>query len=225
MASKFKHYPDEPQNQDAKNAYYILCSAHEAASSFLEIFEKERRVRKAIGSPTDEEQDLLRAMLVFASSGLDSMLKQLVHDTLPAVICKEKGAHELFREHIERKLKKGSETDIKYLATVLACPDPRQTMMRDLVDSLRANSLQSKDQLLKVGAHFNILSAKLSSDFDFLQKIFEARNQIAHEMDIDFTQSNRSRHSRRTKDMIAFTNEIFRISDFCLRHVDSCLSN
>jgi hypothetical protein len=139
-------------------------------------------------------------------------------------ICKEKGAHELFREYIERKLKKGAETDIKYLASVLACPDPRQTMMNDLVQSLQANSLQSKDQLLKVASHFNIPSDKLSKDFSLLQKIFEARNQIAHEMDIDFTQTNRSRHSRRKEDMIAFTNEIFRISNFCLRQVDDCLS-
>src|SRR6266513_3263279 len=164
MNSKFDHYPDKPKSQDAANAYYILCSAHEAASSFLELFEKERTRRKAKGASTDEEQDLLRAMLVFASSGLDSMLKQLVTDTLPSVITKEKGAHELFRDHIERKLKKGVETDAKYLATVLACAEPQRLMMDDVVQSLCASSLQSKDQLLKVAAHFNIASKKLSTD-------------------------------------------------------------
>jgi hypothetical protein len=223
MSSKFSHHPDKPKHNNALNAYYILCSAHEAASSFLDLFEKERTRRKAIGASTDEEQDLLRAMLVFACSGLDSMLKQLVLDGLPQVISKDAGAHELYRDYIEKKLKKGVETDVKYLASILACPQPQKLMMDELVYNIRSSSLQSKEQLLKVAAHFNIPSSKLTTDLKLLQAIFEARNQIAHEMDIDFKQRNRSRHSRKKEDMIGLTNEVFRISRQCLSEVDLLL--
>jgi hypothetical protein len=39
------------------------------------------------GMSTDEEQDLLRAMLVTAAPGLDAMTKQLIRDALPKVVC------------------------------------------------------------------------------------------------------------------------------------------
>ena len=96
-------------------------------------------------------------------------------------------------------------------------------MIDDLVRSLRASSLQSKDQLLKVAAHFNIPSNKLSTDLNLLKEIFDARNEVAHEMDIDFTQTNRSRRPRKKDSMIQFTTEIFRISKQCLAEVDALL--
>ena len=71
--SRFQHYPNRPATEATQNAFTILCSTHNAASSFLDIFEATRRTRKAKGTPTDEEQNLLRAMLVFAGAGLDSM--------------------------------------------------------------------------------------------------------------------------------------------------------
>lgn len=70
-ASKFHHDPEKPRNSQCQNAFSILCSAHLASSSFLDIFEKTRGQKK--GTSTDEEQDLLRAMLAFASAGLDAM--------------------------------------------------------------------------------------------------------------------------------------------------------
>lgn len=76
--SRFSHYPERPRSGDCSNAYTILCNSHDTASSFLETFEAVRSARNARGAPTDEEQDLLRACVVFAGAGLDSMVKQLV---------------------------------------------------------------------------------------------------------------------------------------------------
>ena len=94
MLTLFKHYPGEPKSGSLhENSQFILCSAHDAASSFLDTFNKVREARQAKGTPTDEEQDLLRAMLLFATAGLDSMVKQLVtdRDTLPLrTLCAKK---------------------------------------------------------------------------------------------------------------------------------------
>ncbi|MFN2405715.1 MAG: hypothetical protein ABR594_06645 [Pyrinomonadaceae bacterium] len=101
-------------------------------------------------------------MLTFASSGLDSMVKQLIRDTLRNVINADKGAAEMFRSHIEKRMRKGDELDYKLLATLIATDEPRNAMISDLIEILCGGSLQSKDQLLKVAAFFNIPSAQLS---------------------------------------------------------------
>ncbi len=220
MTSKFKHLPVRPPvGSSLLNAYYILCNTHDAASSFLDIFDRDRKARNAKGAPTDEEQDLLRAMLTFTSSGLDSMVKQLVADCLPLVIKTDEGAAKMFRAFVETKISTKDGIDSKFLSQVLADDAPKNVMLEALVDHLRASSLQSKNELLKVAAYFNIPSAELCSDLKLLQDIFEARNQIAHEMDIDFTQSNRSRRPRAKQKMIDYVNELFRIANVYLEKV------
>jgi hypothetical protein len=222
--TKLKHYPSEPNSEKSMGAFYILRSSHDSASSFLNLFEKERKGRGARGAPTDEEHDLLRAMLLFALSGLDSMIKQLVLDALPAIIDLDPGANELFKTFLERRLRRSADgVDCRFLASAVADPSPRLALVKELVIDLRSASLQSKDQLLKVAAHFNIASRDLTDDPEKLQRIFDARNQIAHEMDIDFTQPNRSRRPRRTRDMKDHVNEIFRISSVFLQIVDGKL--
>jgi hypothetical protein len=88
----------KPSNKQCENAYLILCNAHDASSSFLEIFNNVRTTRKAKGTPTDEEQDLLRAMLTFAGAGLDSMVKQLIVDALPSVVRRDTIAQEILKK-------------------------------------------------------------------------------------------------------------------------------
>jgi hypothetical protein len=165
----------------------------------------------------------LRAMLIFAASGLDSMVKQLIHDTLRDIINVDQGATEMFKTYIERRIKKGEELDYKFLASVIAESEPRNTMITDLIYSLRSSSLQSKDQLLKVAAFFNIPSAELSTNFRLLDEIFGARNQISHEMDIDFGQVGKNRRQRRQDQMINYANEIFRLANTFLRQVEAKL--
>ncbi|MGI9106598.1 MAG: HEPN domain-containing protein [Pyrinomonadaceae bacterium] len=223
MSNQLKHFPPEPKIPHLLNSFYILRSTHEAASSFLDIFQTSRKTRRAKGAPTDKEQDLLRAMLIFAASGLDSMVKQLIHDTLREVINVDRGATEQFKVYIERRIRKGGELDYKFLASVIAENEPRNLMVTDLIIFLRSSSLQSKDQLLKVAAFFNIPSAQLSSNFRILDEIFEARNQIAHEMDIDFTQARKNRRPRRQDQMISYANEIFRFANSFLKQVESKL--
>ncbi|MDD5541950.1 MAG: hypothetical protein PHX83_02130 [Acidobacteriia bacterium] len=223
MATKFKHFPNQPANQAALKGYYILINAHDASSSFLDLFTNIRATRRARGAPTDEEQDLLRAMLVFASSGLDSMVKQLVLDALPIVVGKSDGAKEMFRAHVERRIKRGSEFDHKFLAAALAENNLQVFLMDDLVSNIRENSIQSKDQLLKVVSHFDIPSNLLSKNLPLLHTIFSTRNEIIHEMDIDFTQPNRSRRPRPFQIMVDYANELFSVANAFLAEVDKKL--
>jgi hypothetical protein len=220
MVTRFQNYPKDPKSPACENAHAILCNAHDAASSFLDIFETVRTSRKAKGMPTDEEQDLLRAMLVFASAGLDSMAKQLVRDALPSTIERDIGSTEMFKEHIERRLNVEERSSRRFLANILGDANPRQCLMEQLLTDLTSESLQSTEQLLKVASYFNIPSKKITQSPDSLKEVFRVRNEIGHEMDIDFSQSNRSRRPRAKEKMVAHTNELFRVAGAFLSEVD-----
>lgn len=223
MNSKLSHYPEKPSNLRTQNAFTILSNTYDTCSAFLNVFEMARKNRKAKGVSTDEEQDLLRAMLIFAASGLDSTVKQLVRDALPSVIEKEEGSQKAFQSHIEKKMATGGELNTTFISSVLVSIKPREELINQVIRDLTSGSLQSKNELLNVGSYFDIPSKKLTRDFDFLEEIFAARNQIAHEMDVDFRQPNRNRRPRSKTIMIKYTNEVLRIAGEFLRKVDEKL--
>ncbi len=220
MSSRFDHYPSEPNCQQCRNAFTLLRNAHDTSGSFLEVFNATRKGRNAKGASTDQDQDLLRAMLTFACAGLDSLVKQLINDALPDVINCNEAAELMFRRDIERRIRRGEEIDHRFLADVLTQERPRDRLIEILVSDLTSQSLQSKDQLLKAGSFFAIESDSITKDPNGLARIFTVRNQIVHEMDIDFSPTNRNRRSRTKKNMVAATNEIFKVSKAFLEEVD-----
>jgi hypothetical protein len=184
-----------------------------------------RRARNARGAPTDEEQDLLRAMFTFSSAGLDSMVKQLIVDALPLLIDHSKGASESFRSYIERRLYKGEELDHKLIAEVLCDKTPRERLLKLLVSDLISGSLQSMEAVFRVGSFFDIPSQALFNNPTRLTEVFRIRNQINHEMDIDFNQPNRSRRPRGRQAMIDNTNIIFAVAEQFLINVDQKIND
>jgi len=139
-----------------------------------------------------QKQDLLRAIILFSCSGTDAIVKQLINDTLGYVIEHDEGAFNEFKSYTEKKLMIKNETGInaKLFAELFTCENPKKTLIDVLKKDLTSNSLQSADELLKVGSVFNIETAKLvngRSEHDKLKKIFIARNQITHEMDVDMS--------------------------------------
>ena len=142
-----------------------------------------------------QKQDLLRAIILFSCSGIDSIVKQLVNDTLDYVIEHDEGAFNQFKNYTEKKLILKNEAGInsKLFAELFTCGNPKQTLIDVLKKDLTSNSLQSADELLKVGSVFNIETANLvngKEEHEKLRKIFTVRNQITHEMDVDMTAPN-----------------------------------
>ncbi len=211
--------PPAPKSDDCKNAWLVLEYAHETAESFLQIFSKDR----SRGQPSRPEQDLLRAMLVFASAGLDSMIKHLVKDALPAVIDKDVAAHENFQEFVERTIKKGDQPDYKTMADILVAENPINRMLALLVNDLTAKSLQSVEELFRVASYFNIESKIISQEAKELREVFRIRNDIIHEMDVDFSQRKRNRTPRQRDEMIEATNRLLKVCKAFLNAVDDKL--
>ena len=203
-----------PRNSPLERAYLILQYTHDSARALLDALRKVRAAREAgRGALTDEEQDLLRAMLVMAASGLDAMTKEILRSALPSICRKDEKARSAFQKFVERKLKgDGSE---KFLSLILTGEDVQEGLIAQYVDELTGNSLQSVDALSKA-----IDALGLSGVFDQenvrrddLQRVFRERNRIIHELDIDFEAPRRNRSSRRIGHTIQDTNRLLEVAE------------
>ena len=163
-------------------------------------------------------------MLVFASAGLDSMIKHLVKDALPTAIKNDPAIHDIFLEKfVERKIKQGEQPDYKIMADVLVAENPIDRMITMWVNDLTAKSLQSADELFKIASYFDIKSNIISKEPNKLKEVFRIRNEIIHEMDIDFSQEHRNRTPRQRDEMIEATNRLLKVCKTFLKAVDDKL--
>ncbi len=201
--------------REIKNAKIVFEHAINSVNEFYKLFQANRRGSK--GSTTHAEQDLLRAMLVFSCSGLDSVVKQLVKDSLSTVIDKEAGAQQEFQKFIDRRMKKGSSDekeklliDTTWVASILASSSPRDYLIDALKKSLVDDSLQSRDQLLKVATNFAITPAEILKESEVTKKAFDVRNEIIHEMDASLG-GQKKRRQRTAQDMVKYTRNILEI--------------
>lgn len=224
MDSLFENSPVETQHIETRYAFNILVKAHESCSSFLNIYDTTVLEKVQTEEVAHQENDLLRATLLFSTAGLDAMVKQLIKDALPNIVRKDIGAEMVFKSYIEKKILKGDQLNIPLITRVLVANDSKSILLEEVVRELTSSSLQSKDELLKAASFFNIPSNTLTTDFNLLKEIFDVRNQITHEMDIDFHETNYERSRDREK-MVFYTNEIFRISNQFLTEIDKKLTD
>lgn len=214
-------------NDAVRNACVILASGHRSVGSLLEVFESHRT---GPGAPTDPQQDLLRAMVLFAASTLDAVVKQLIRDALFVVIERDEGAQSQLKAFVDRRLRRVERAapepgrqgllDVRYLAEVIASGNPRLVLVNDLIDELTGDSLQSRDQLLRVAAHFAVTREEIIDDFDVMALIFRVRNEIAHEMDIELGQRTRTRRPRKREDMVRFADALLQTAFRFVKSVD-----
>jgi hypothetical protein len=227
MTTKFKdkldvkHIAAPAPNADPylRRAVLIHNQAMTAIENFHSIFKEKAQAK---GTPGAEDHDLLRAMLLFACAGLDAVVKQLIRDALERVLEHDDGAQQEFKKFAERRLKRasinaegqrsgGAFADVELLAELLVSFDARDKLIELLTETLVAESLQSRDQLLKVAGHFALTRGEVMAQSDITREAFEARNQIQHEMDIDL-EHNQRRRQRSYDDMVKWCENIAEVS-------------
>ncbi|MFC1895153.1 hypothetical protein ACFL0Q_00610 [Thermodesulfobacteriota bacterium] len=195
----------------------ILQYAHDSARALLQALRTVRSQRQARrGVLTDEEQDLLRAMLVMAASGLDSVVKQLIRDALPILCRGDSRVLSRFQTYVARQVRGDAEGHVtndvsKLLARVLTADSPQAALIESYVYALTGSSLQSVDELFKVASALDVPQNVIAKDT--LVSIFEARNDIIHELDIDFDAPRRNRRNRRIPWMIQSANELLLLAE------------
>ena len=210
-------------------ARLILKHAHESAEGFVDSFGAVRRDRNASqGTTTDEEQDLTRASLVFAAAGLDSALKQLIRDTLPDLVRADPKVREGLETFVERRIRGDSadgETTSgrKFLARILTSENQLDQLVEEYIVHLTGSSLQSAGELIRASEALALPMSDVGIDKAKLRPIFDCRNKIIHELDINLDAPTRNRESRSRTAMVRDANALLEVGERILSAVDEKL--
>lgn len=213
-------------SENSSDAALILERAHDSATALLKAFDLVRANRGGKrGMSTDEEQDLLRAMVVMVAAGVDGMIKQLVRDTLPILIERDELARNAFEKYLSRQLRNDGTDSSRnisaiFLAKVLSRASPQQVAIEEYVRHLTGGSLQSSDALYEVVAALGLWPQDVGLDRKLLDPIFGARNKIIHELDIDLEGKRRKRNLRSRQLMVSYANRLLLVAEGILSSVD-----
>lgn len=217
-----KASPFESAKAQTKTAALILEHSVESANSLWAAYDLARVNRgKPRGITTDQEQDLLRAMVIAAASGLDACLKRLIRDCLPRLITDSGDVHDAFEKFVARHLQSGEGViSVKLLAKTLAAGDAQRHLIEQYVYDLTGDSLQSADQLLRACSAVGADSKTCVGDIADVKKIFAARNQMVHELDMNLDHPIRKRRVRTQADMKRYAERLLAISRAIVCDVD-----
>lgn len=176
----------EEENSLFEIEYNIILRTVESVNNLNLLYRKGRKGSKG-GPSTHEQQDLYRAMLVFACAGLDVLLKQLVKTKLPDLISADKNAQEKFKEHVKRGINtKEPNKILNTVALALVDQNPKEIFLKEYIDDLTRDSLQAKEKIITIIAASGFNEKFLTTEKrNALKDAFEVRNQIIHEMDIN----------------------------------------
>ena len=214
---------------DITRSKRILKATEDSVKSFFSAFDKVRQVksRPERRAPTDAEQDLVRAGLVFAAAGLDSILKQLVRDCMHHLAQSDEAAQQEFLTYVASELRGQSDQPdsrgrYEFLARVLSSDSPRKQLIEEYIVHLTGTSLQSADQVFKVVKALGLDPQKLPAQKKDLNEIFEVRNKIIHELDVKFTgqRGRGGRNSRAKANLEEYSNKLILVGKSLIEAVD-----
>jgi hypothetical protein len=203
ITSGFESWPSPVFHRHTETAQRFLASAYDSVGELLDMMATVRELRHQVGVTrrgrlSQNEEDLLRAVIMFGGAGLDATLKQLVRDTLPHLVDSNDDAHEGFKTYTARAIADGSQVAPKKVASLLISRNPRQALIEEYILALTTPSLQSVQQVTSVVSALGVSTQGLRQQIADLKPLFVARNQIAHELDLrrpDHT-SDKNRRAR-----------------------------
>lgn len=196
--------PSVPDSQASlQKAAAVLAYGIDSIVSFHDLFEKSRTDRGAAGGyTTHAEQDLLRSMIVFAAATLDSVIKQLIRDCLESVAKKNLEAKSEFEKFVDRRLRSTegeASVNIPLLRSALLSGQPPAFLAEEYVRDLTGGSLQSKDEVVRAASALGIDLQLKKPDHQQIQEVFDARNQIIHELDYLHRKQKQKQRNRRNR--------------------------
>ncbi|MFH0910997.1 MAG: hypothetical protein V1918_05800 [Planctomycetota bacterium] len=171
-------------------------------------------------------------MLVMAAAGLDGMVKQPIRDTMPDLVDTDENVRSGLETFVERKVR-GDDKDPEYfggnkfIARLLASKSHQKQAIEEYVRSLTGGSLQSVEQLFQVANALCIESQRVgldNKDRAQVQEIFNIRNKIIHELDMDLQGKHRKRTPRNIEDMKKHTDKLLGIGASLINQVNRKLS-
>jgi hypothetical protein len=166
-------------------------------------------------------------MLVMAAAGLDSMIKQLIRDALPELALSSESVRAELEKFVARSIRgeadaSESRLGAKFLSRVLVAQSPQAAVIEEYVRELTGGSLQSAAELSKAATALGLSNGTV--DVRQFKEIFDVRNKIVHELDINLDGDRRKRNGRGREAMMKHTNALLEIGERVLRGVDEQLA-
>jgi hypothetical protein len=217
----------EPGTETAQR---FLAGAYDSVEAVLDSLSKVREVRRQElgdlrGRLPDNEQDLLRAAIVFAGAGLDASLKRLIRDTLPPLLERSEQAHSKFETFAAEKLGTGDIVDARVLARYLTSPNPRDRLIEDYVYDLTASNRMSDEEVQRTAGALGIDDKDIRKWIGRLRTLFVARNEISHELDLQRPErrGDRARRTRAMAHSVALCHEGLEVGQLIINGVGALL--
>lgn len=185
-----------------------LEATHQSVSGLLDSFNvvHERRVQDrehGQGRLSRDELDLLRAALVFTSSGLDASCHTLVGECVRVLVDRSgTTAAKKFDLYLDEQSAKRTDE----FRSALKAPNPRAKFIDLYVEAKTKASYQGTDDLKdRVKDLLGIPNKKVATKrIDALNGFFVARNDIVHRLDyVDPRSTSVKRHHRSPSDVVA----------------------
>lgn len=206
---------------EIRNAYRFLRGAHTSVEGLFagaeQLIEARRRTNASTGGRLHtDEVNVLRAAIVFTSSGLDASMKRLVNDAGRYLITQptRTGAREEFEQFLKNQLS-APEVDQRLRSAII---DPRATtkiLNYYLSVRTKASFQGSGDLDTRVRKALGISGARVTqTQLKTLDKFFLSRNNIVHAMDYVNvnTSSSRARHHRTIEQAASLCNNAFGVA-------------
>ncbi|MCL7496075.1 hypothetical protein M8I34_32420 [Streptomyces sp. MCA2] len=195
----------KPRGSAVTHAWRFLTAAHQSVQgvfdglALVRSAKQQASGRDARGRLGRDETDLLRAAIVFTSSGLDASCKRLLRDTVPLLIEGNADAARKFNDYVKLELAEGPSAP---LADAILSPTPREEMIRLYVAARTKASFQgSGDLKSRLRDTLGITNAQIShTRLKQLDDFFKARNAIVHDLDYEDPSSSRGT-ARNTRDL------------------------
>ncbi|MGW5339185.1 hypothetical protein ACWEQD_12270 [Rhodococcus pyridinivorans] len=182
-------------------AQRFLAGAYDSVSGLFDTtYPALREQRTSRGRMTHTEQDVFRAAVVFTGAGIDTVFKEAVRGTVHLRIQASSEAREKYLDFVVDHLQRGSDLNTRSLARLLIDDHPDRLLKDAYVERLTGSSLQSVDQITTTLSALGLTEKQLYVEAKSLKQLFQARNQISHELDMTKTairgRGERSRHER-----------------------------
>lgn len=214
-----------PDFDETAKARKVLGHARDSVKGFIDAFTAVRTHRGVgQGAPTDEDQDLPRAALVFAAAGLDSCIKHLIKDSLHSLSLFDPKVRTLLDKFVKKVIRADSPDR---LASALLSDSPRQDLVDSYIYDLTGSSLQSFDELAKAAGALGVKVDMLIEKKKEITEIFVTRNKIIHELDVKFEAQpgQRERNSRSKSGLETNAKLLLSIADKFVDAVETKLAN
>jgi hypothetical protein len=162
----------------------------------------------------ENELDVLRAAIVFTSSGLDASMKRLVRDVGTHLVSKKgtaaRGRYEAFlRDEIKDATNPGR------IHAAMLHADPSSELVSYYIEiQVKASFQGSADLKRRVRDALGIGSGRIAdSRLEQLDGFFVARNAIVHELDYTSPNTNQiGRRHRNPNEVAGICSEVFEVS-------------